>query len=243
MSSSDSDRVVVVTGGTGALGRYVVRAFAGTGDRVHVPWRTRRRMEEVRGGLRDEMEEAGARVAFRACDVTDPEAVETFVGTVVEEEEGRLDVLVNGAGGFTAASLEETEPATWSSMLEVNATSAFLCSRAAAPVMREVGGGRILNIASRPALERGAAGMSAYAASKAALLNLTRSLADELRPHGITVNAVVPTIIDTPANRKAMPDADRSTWLDPAEIARVLRFLAGPEAGIVNGAAIPLERG
>lgn len=243
MPRLDPERVAVVTGGTGALGRWVVRELAAAGMRVRVPEHTPGTADGVRAFLDEELgEEGSARVDFRPGSVTDADGVAAYFGGVMNET-GRIDILVNGVGGFAMAPVEETDPETWRRMMELNADSAFLSSRAVVPTMKERGWGRILNVASFPALERDAAGMSAYAASKAALVNLTRSLADELLEHGITVNAVVPRIIDTPANRAAMPDADRSGWLAPAEIARVLTFLAGDAAGIVTGAAIPLEKG
>ncbi|HSR42441.1 MAG TPA: SDR family NAD(P)-dependent oxidoreductase [Longimicrobiales bacterium] len=242
MSEGEAGRVGVVTGGAGALGRWVVGELALRGDRIHVPGRDAGTDSEVREFLADEFgEDAAARVYFGRCDVTDPGEVESFFGAVVDGE-GRLEILVNGVGGFTMGSLEETGPGTWRRMIDLNATSAFLSCRAAAPAMKRGGWGRIVNVASMPALERGAAGMSAYAPAKAALLNLTYTLAAELRPDGITVNAVVPTIIDTAANREAMPDADRSTWLHPREIARVVAFLASDDGGAANGAAIRLGK-
>lgn len=242
MSGGTAGRVGVVTGGAGSLGRWVVGELAHRGDRIHLPTRPR----GTDGGLLDFLvdefgEDAAARVSVADCDVTDPEAVERFFAGVTDAE-GRLEILVNGVGGFTMGPLEETEAGTWRRMIELNATSAFLCSRAAAPAMGRGGWGRIVNVASMPALERGASGMSAYAPAKAALLNLTYTLAAELRPEGITVNAVVPTIIDTAANREAMPDADRSTWLHPREIARVVAFLASDDGGAANGAAIRLGK-
>lgn len=242
MPTLDPHRVALVTGGTGALGREVVRAFAAAGLDVHVPRRSRDREEELRSFLAERPEdEVVDRVRFHACDVTQPGDVDDLVRAVVEEH-GRLDVLVNGVGGFTMGSLEETGPGTWRRMIDINATSAFLCARAVGGPMKERGWGRILNVASMPALEGGEARMSAYAAAKAALVNLTGSLSKELRGDGITVNAVAPSIIDTPANRAAMPDADRSSWLTPAEITRVLAFLASDDAAVVTGATIPLAR-
>ena len=243
MVAAESSRVAVVTGGTGALGRWVVRDLAARGLRVHVPVRSMAAVEEARSFLEKELGGAQARgVHFPSCDVTEPDEVEGVVETIVDGG-GRLDVLVNAVGGFTMAPVEETTPEEWRRMMDLNATSAFFCSRAVVPPMKEARWGRIVNVASFPALERGASGMSAYAASKAALLSLTRSLAQEVLGSGITVNAVVPRIIDTPANRDAMPDADRTRWLAPVEIARVVGFLAGDDAGIVTGAAVPLEKG
>jgi NAD(P)-dependent dehydrogenase (short-subunit alcohol dehydrogenase family) len=128
-------------------------------------------------------------------------------------------------------------------MMAMNATSAFLCCKYAAPFLKASGSGRIVNVAAQPALGRGASNMSAYSASKTAVLNLTYSLSQELVRDGITVNAIVPSTIDTPANRASMPDADRSTWLAPEAIAGVIAFLASDAAGIVTGTAVNLSLG
>lgn len=232
-------RVALITGGTGALGRGVVRAFLEGGARVHVPWVVREELDPFRTAL---AEVPGAdQVRLHEADVSDPRAVDALVEAVLARD-GRLDVLVNGVGGFVAASLEETGPEDWNRMITLNATTAFLCSRAAAAAMPS-GSGRIINVAALPAVDRGAARMSAYAASKAAVLNLTQSLSRELRSRGITVNAVVPTVIDTPANRESMSGTDRATWLQPLEIGRVMRFLASDDAAIVTGTAVMLARG
>jgi NAD(P)-dependent dehydrogenase (short-subunit alcohol dehydrogenase family) len=159
----------------------------------------------------------------------------------VRESDGGTEILLNLAGGFAMSTLDQTKLAAWDDMFARNATSAFLCCRASAPGMRARGWGRIVNVVAMPALKRGAANMSGYAAAKAAVLNLTYSLAAELGPDGITVNAIVPTTIDTPANRSSMPEADTSRWLAPAEIARVLLFLASDDAAIVTGSAVALE--
>ncbi len=229
-------RVAILTGGTGALGRAVVRHFARAGARIHVPWIVESEVETFRSELGDL---ASAAILHRA-DLANPADVESLVHACVERE-GRLDVLANLAGGFVYAPIEETSPETWQRMMEMNATTCFLCCRAAVPAMRRQRKGRIINVSARPAVLLGAAGMSAYAASKAAVLKLSQSLAEELAPDGIAVNALVPSIIDTPANRAAMPDADHSRWLPPDEIARVIAFLASDDARLVTGAAITLS--
>jgi NAD(P)-dependent dehydrogenase (short-subunit alcohol dehydrogenase family) len=233
------DRVAVITGGTGALGRGVVRVFAAAGARVHVPWVAESERDAMEAEIRRGVIE-GTVTLYRA-DVTDADSVGALFARI-REAEGRLDILVNGVGGFAMAPLEEARPDLWTRMMVLNATSAYLCTRSAVEVMGE-GPGRIINVAAMPAVGRGAPRMSAYSASKAAVLNLTLSLSQELRERGITVNAVVPTTIDTPANREAMPENDRSTWLLPEEIGRVMCFLASDDAAIVTGAALTLGRG
>jgi NAD(P)-dependent dehydrogenase (short-subunit alcohol dehydrogenase family) len=176
-------------------------------------------------------------------DLAEPEAAARVVAAIRETDGTHPDVLLNLAGGFAMSPLEETGPDTWRRMWEINASSAFFTSRAVFPGMKESGWGRIVNVSAFPAIDRGKSGLSAYGAAKAAVLNLTQTLAKEGLGHGITVNAVLPSIIDTPANRAAMADADRSTWLPPAEVAGILAFLASAEARVVNGAAITLTLG
>lgn len=238
MTQALEGRHVLVTGGTGALGTAVVRAFVQAGARVTVSWV----VERERDALGEELGAAIERVRLQRADVTDPDAVAALC-RLATEPSGRLDVLVQLVGGFAFAPVTETDPAVWHRMLALNATSTFLCARDAVKCMRPYGRGRIVTVAAVPAVTRGAANMSAYAASKAAVLNLTQSLAKEVGGDGITVNAIVPSTIDTPANRAAMPEADTSTWLAPAAIAEVVLWLAGEPAGIVTGTAVMLSRG
>ena len=230
--------MALVTGGTGALGRSVVRRLVEAGAQVHVTWRSEEETREFATYLGGQAKP----VVLHRADVTQPaEVASLFEG--LGADPGRLDILACVVGGFTAGPLEDTTPEAWGQMMTVNATSAFLCCRAAVSLLRGSGGGRIILVAARPALERGAANMSAYAASKSAVLSLSQSLAKELARDRITVNAIVPSIIDTAANRAAMPRADRSTWLAPEEIAEVVAFLASDAAAIVTGAALSLSRG
>jgi NAD(P)-dependent dehydrogenase (short-subunit alcohol dehydrogenase family) len=226
-------RTALVTGGTGGLGRAVVRTFLQEGAEVHVPVFDEAEVPALEAHLGDAIH---AVHLHGDANLSDPASVDALFRALPP-----VEVVANLAGGFAMAELEETDPGTWARMFAMNATSAFLVSRAAFPAMRKGRWGRILNVSARPAVDRGAAGMSAYGAAKAAVLNLTQTLAREGAPHGITANAILPTIIDTPGNREGMPGADRSDWLDPSDIARVLLFLASPAGGIVNGAALPLE--
>jgi len=231
-------RSALITGGTGALGRHVVKRFLEAGAEIHVPVFD----TSEKQGLEEFLGDGAAAVHFHGdADLTEPGAVDRIVQEVEGAGGPGPDILLNLAGGFSMAPVEDTSPEDWQRMLGINATTAFLCSRACFPSMRERGWGRIINVSALPALEGGQAKLSAYGAAKAAVLNLTRTLAREGVAHGITVNAVLPSIIDTPANRSAMPKADTSAWIPPAEIAGICHFLASDQARIVNGAALTLR--
>lgn len=238
LSADLSDRVALVTGGTGALGRAVVRRLLAGGAQVHVSWRR----EQEQADFAAYMGADARTVVLHQADLSTPAEVSRLFDALASEP-GRLDILACIAGGFTSGPIEATTPDAWDRMIAINATSAFLCCRAAVPLLRAARqGGRIITVAARPAVEGGATHMSAYAASKAAVLSLTYSLAKELLRAGITVNAIVPSILDTPANRAAMPGADTASWLPPEKVAEVVAFLAGAGAGLVTGSAINLAR-
>ncbi len=240
MARGIEGRVTLVTGGTGALGRAVVERFLEEGARIHVPVFA----DDEIPGLQHHLGPRAQGVTFhRDGDLTDVERVEAIFAEVRKVEGRGPEILLNLAGGFASAPAEETDPGLWDRMWQMNATTAFLSSRAALPGMKERGWGRILTVSAFPALDRGRRGFSAYGAAKAAVLNLTQTLAREGSGHGITANAIVPSIIDTPANREGMPDADTAAWLPPDEIAGVLAFLASDSGRIVTGAAVTLTLG
>jgi NAD(P)-dependent dehydrogenase (short-subunit alcohol dehydrogenase family) len=240
MTKRLQDRITLITGGTGQLGREVVRAFIAEGARVHVPVFA----PDERDRLKDHLGDAVAAVHFHDDgDLTDPQRVGQILEAVREEAGRRVEVLLNLAGGFFMAPVEETGPEDWEGMWRRNATTAFLCARGVIPGMRERGWGRIVNVSAHPALDRGQSGLSAYGAAKAAVLNLTQTLAKEVVTDGITVNAVLPSIIDTPENRESMPEADTSAWIPPSEVAGVMAFLSSDEARTLNGAALTLTLG
>ena len=220
------DRTVVVTGGTGALGRAVVGALLSAGARCRVPYIVDAEAQAF---------PSNERVSLVRCDLTDEKDVASlYVGA------RDLWASIHIAGGFAFAPIAKSDKGTLMRMLEMNLVSAYLCSRAA---IRSFGNGegRIVNVASRQALEpRLGAGMTAYTASKAAVAALTQALAAEVKGQRILVNAVAPSIIDTPANRKDMPDANHALWPKPEEIAATIAFLASPDNRLTSGAVVPL---
>jgi NAD(P)-dependent dehydrogenase (short-subunit alcohol dehydrogenase family) len=228
-------RVAIVAGGTGALGQSICLAFLSVGHTVCVPFAVPEETEALRARLGPA---EAPRLDAAACDVTDEAAVNRFVAGVVERH-GRVDVLVNAVGGFAGGDLASTSLTEWNRMLTLNLNTAVLGCRAVLPEMTRAGRGRIVNIASR-AVVPPQGGFIAYTVSKSAVITLTQALAQEVRAHGITVNAVLPSTMDTPANRQAMPEADRASWVSTDAVALVVAFLASDAAEAVSGAAVPV---
>ncbi|HET8576181.1 MAG TPA: SDR family NAD(P)-dependent oxidoreductase [Methylomirabilota bacterium] len=228
-------RVAIVSGGTGALGRAVSGRLLSAGAVVCVPYAVESELGGLRAGLDPSLR---SRLDATRADVTDERQFGEFVRGVLDRHR-RVDVLVNGVGGFAGGDLASTSLADWQRMLTLNLTSAFVGCRGVLPAMMAARSGRIINIASRAVIPP-MGGIIAYTVSKAGVITLTQALAQEVRQHGITVNAVLPSTMDTPANRSAMPDADRSGWVSPASVAEVIAFLASDQAAAVSGAAIPV---
>jgi NAD(P)-dependent dehydrogenase (short-subunit alcohol dehydrogenase family) len=222
------DRHVMVTGGAGALGRAVVGELIEAGAICHVPAFGG---EAQRFPLRDHPR---VRLSIEG-DLADEAAVARLFATVPG-----LWASIHIAGGFAAAPVVETGKAELMRQVDMNFVTCFLCCRAAVAAMTN-NGGRIVNVAARPALEwRSGAGMAAYTASKAAVAALTVALAEEVAKHGILVNAIAPSILDTPANRQAMPKADHAAWPKVEEVAQTILFLASPENRVTRGAIVPV---
>jgi NAD(P)-dependent dehydrogenase (short-subunit alcohol dehydrogenase family) len=222
-----TDREAVVTGGTGALGRAVVGRLIAAGATVHVPVYAAEELDDFPYRDHD---------AVRLHQDLDL-SVETDVSRLFEATSS-LYASVHVAGGFAMGPTVSTGLDVWDHLMRMNATTCFLCCREAVRAMdgRE---GRIVNVAARPAMVP-TAEMAAYAASKAAVAALTLSLAEELAASSVWVNAIVPSIIDTEANRAAMPDADHDAWPDPEEIAETIVFLASPQNAVTRGALVPV---
>jgi NAD(P)-dependent dehydrogenase (short-subunit alcohol dehydrogenase family) len=219
-------RVILISGASGGLGGAVVDAFLSSGAQVAAVARShtgapRERLHLISADL---LTEAGARHAVAQAFAID----------------GRIDALVHLMGGFRGgAAIAATDDETWNAMFEMNATAAFRLCRAALPHMLEQKRGRILAVGSRSGVTPGA-GVGAYAVSKAALHALIETIAAEVKDSGVTANAVLPSVIDTPANRAANPGADYSAWVSPARIAELLVWLASDAAADVNGALLPI---
>jgi NAD(P)-dependent dehydrogenase (short-subunit alcohol dehydrogenase family) len=228
---SFDSRVVVVTGGTGGLGRAVVQRFLDEGAQVHLP------CFEPAGhpALTSAPWAADPRVTFYpGLSLSDEATVAAFYAGLPS-----LYASVHLAGGFRWAKLSDTDLAAFRQQWEMNAVTAFLCTREA--LRRLVGDavpGRIVNVSAKTAA--GGEGIAAYSASKAAVASVTLSAAEEAKDHGIWVNAIVPSIIDTPVNRASMPDADHSKWPSPDDLAPTITFLASPENRATRGALVPV---
>lgn len=235
MNMRFSGKSVLVTGGTGGLGRAVTMAFLEEGAGVVVTYRNANELDVVKRS-------AGAHATSlqgQQVDLTNEAAVDRLVGNILGEY-GRLDVVVNTVGGYAGGvKLWEMDPRVFDQMLALNLRSGYLLAHAAVPAMLKQRHGAIVNVASKAAFDH-AGGAAAYAASKAAAVAMMDSLAADLKGTGVRVNSILPSIIDTEMNRKAMPKADFAQWPKPEEIARVILFLCSDEAKLIHGAALPV---
>ncbi len=219
-------RSCIVSGGFGALGAAVAKRLSDAGAKVAVIDRAPALEQNP--------------LAFGNVDLSDPAEAKAAVDAAVGRL-GGLYALINIAGGFRWETLGDGKAATWDFLYSVNLKTAVCASKAALPHMLAGGGGRIVNVGAGAAARAAAAGMGAYTASKAGVAKLTEALSEEVKAKGITVNAVLPSTIDTPANRKDMPNADHSKWVRPESIAALITFLLSDEAGAITGALIPIS--
>jgi len=227
MALSLLDRVYIITGGFGTLGRALASELGGRGARVALVDRA-----SIPAGSED-----GERVLLvGGVDLGTDGSVQRALAQVVQRWQ-RIDGLVNVAGGFASESLADGSLDTWDRLYAMNLRSAVAASQAVLPQLKA--GGRVVNVSAMAAL-KAAAGMGPYAASKAGVMRFTEALAEELKDRGVTVNAVLPSIIDTPANRADMPNADFGRWVTPRALSQVVAFLLSDEAAAVTGACIPV---
>ena len=235
MSDTLRERVFLITGATGALGSVVTREFAHTGACLALTGRSEEKLEQ----LIVETELPPECVFFATADVTHEDGATTLVDAVLARF-GRIDVLLNTAGGWSGGkAVAETAVEEWEHMLALNLHSAFFLSRAVLPHMLEAGWGRIVHVSSKAAVAPRAK-RAAYAVSKMGLITLTEVIAAEAKGTGVTANVILPSTIDTPANRASMTKADPSKWVPPERIAATMRFLCTDAAGSINGARIPI---
>lgn len=235
MEISFAGKVVLVAGGAGGLGRAVSLAFLNEGARVVVPWY----VEAEFTALRDAAGEHAAALEGQRLDLTDEAAVGLFVADLGARS-GRIDAVVNTIGGYAGGiTLWEMETKTFDTMLALNLRAGFVLARAVMPMMVKQGHGSLVNVAAKAAFDH-AAGAAAYAASKAAALAMIDCLAADAKGTGVRVNSILPSIIDTAVNRKAMPGADFDAWPKPEDIANVILFLSSDAAKTIHGAAVPV---
>jgi NAD(P)-dependent dehydrogenase (short-subunit alcohol dehydrogenase family) len=224
-------KVIVVTGGFGVLGNALGQQLRGHGARVALLDRA----ESAHAPISDD----GASLSLGGVDLTLIESATAALAQTAEHF-GRIDGLVNVAGGFAWETVEGGSLATWDHLYQLNLRTAVVTSQAVLAHLFASEGGRIVNVSAQASLKAGL-GMGAYAASKAGVARLTEALAEELKDRNITVNAVLPSIIDTPTNRTDMPDADFSRWVSPAQLASVIAFLLSDAAAAVTGASLPVS--
>ncbi|MGH7324839.1 MAG: SDR family oxidoreductase [Candidatus Rokuibacteriota bacterium] len=230
-----SGRVAFITGGTGALGQAVTLRLLAEGAVVCVAWIVEREHEDLQARVKPGERE---RLITARADVTDEAALAALVQAIRARHQ-RLDILMALVGGFAAGNLVETDRATWERMLGLNLTSAFTAARAVVPEMVAAGHGRIVTVGSR-AVFPPTGGFIAYTVAKAGVIAFTQALAQELKGSGVTANCVLPSTMDTPANRAAMPDSDRRGWVPVDGVADAIAWLARDEARHVTGSIITI---
>jgi NAD(P)-dependent dehydrogenase (short-subunit alcohol dehydrogenase family) len=240
---------IVITGGTGALGSAVASWFLERGATCHIPWLHEKELDRFPHVKHERVH------LYAKVELTDEPAVERFYAAVSIAVDKASDAArpwasIHIAGGFAFGEIEGVRKADFVSLMQTNALTAFLCGREAVKLFggkaknATTPGGRIVNVAARPALEpRTGAKMVAYTAAKSAVAGLTQALAEEVVARGILVNAVVPSIMDTPANRASMPGADYSKWAKVEDVAATIGFLASPENTVTRGGLVPVYGG
>ena len=229
------DKIAIITGGTGAIGRVIAETFLKEGAKVLVTYRREEQFKEILPGLTEYKEN----LFGKKIDVTVADQVKNLVEETVSQF-GRIDILVNGVGGVAPSfNIVDLEEKTWDYIFNLNLKSAFLCSKFVLPCMLKQKYGKIVNISAKLALEP-VAGMGPYSASKSALINLTETLAKEVKDSGINVNALALSLVKTEQNLKSITKPDPSKWVEPEDVAKTILFLCSEEAKVVNGAVVKI---
>lgn len=227
-------KVAMITGGTGGLGKSVMIEFLEQGASVICPYVNENDLKI----MSDTMDSYPNDLVLVKGNTTKEKPIKKIVNSLVKRF-GKIDILINIVGGFKAGDILDTSIDDLDKLYDLNLKSTYVSSKAVVPYMIKQKSGRIINVSASAGM-KGTAGLSAYAATKAGVINLTESLSDELLKHNINVNAVMPGTIDTPSNRKAMPRAKFSNWVKPVEIAKIMVFLSSDDAEPVSGAVIPV---
>lgn len=230
-------KVAVITGATGALGRVVTKILLENGAYVVSTYRD----EKGRMGLIEFLGELRDNLTGVETDVTSEKSVQNLFQKAIEKH-GRVDILLNIVGAYISGDeIADTKESDWDLMMNINLKSAFLCSKTALTFMIKQNYGKIVSVAARPAVEkRWRVKSGAYAISKAGVVALTETIAEEVKKYNINVNCVMPSTIDTPANRRNFPDSDFSKWVDPENVAKVILFLVSDDSKVTSGASIPV---
>ena len=238
------DQVILITGGTGALGSKVSDAFLNFSPRaIIITFRSETEMQELRVKIleksnKQQEEDHRTIIEFVKVDITHENEVKTLISNI-HEKFGQVHVLANIVGGYIGGkSVSETSEEEWDKMMSINLKSAFLISKHVLTYMKKKKYGKIIHISSATGAKANGYD-SAYAASKAGLIRLVESMAEEIRGLNININCVLPTIIDTESNRQAMPSSNFSTWIPPEELAKVICFLSSEDSKVINGVALP----
>jgi NAD(P)-dependent dehydrogenase (short-subunit alcohol dehydrogenase family) len=228
-------RVALVTGGSGALGQAITHRFLREGAVVCVPYIVDNERERLEASVSGD---ANARLLLERCDVAEDAAMGRLAESL-RARHRRIDVLVSAVGGFAMGDLAHTDRATWDAQLTLNLTTTYVAARAVVPAMLQAGGGRVVAVASR-AVVPPAGGFIAYTVAKAGVIAFVQALAAETRGTGVTVNAVLPSTMDTPANRAAMPDVDPKTWVPVEAVADAIGYLAAESSAHMTGTLLAI---
>lgn len=242
MKHDFSNKVVIITGGTGALGRVLTKSFYNYNPKtIIVTYRSDKEFQELKTEL-DNLSEQSSKISttieFIKIDVTKGEEIQKLISNIIEKH-SQIHILVNVIGGFIGGkSVTELDEIEWDKMININLKSAFLISKYIIPIMVSHQYGKIVHISSRTGV-KGEGNDSAYAASKAGLIRFVESVSQEVKKLNININCILPTIIDTQSNRRAMPNADYSKWIKLEDLSNVILFLCSDDSKIINGSAIP----
>ncbi len=242
MKHDFSDKVIIVTGGTGALGGILIKSFLNCHPKtIVITYRSEKEMQELKADLSNSFEQSSkisTSLDFIKTDVTKDDEIKKLISNIFEKY-GQIHILVNVVGSYIGGkNITELDESDWDKMMDINLKAAFLISRHVIPIMITNRYGKLVHVSSRTGI-RAEGNDSAYAASKSGLIRFVESVSQEVKNSNININCILPTIIDTEANRRAMPNADFTKWINPVDLSNVILFLCSDDSKIINGSAIP----